>query len=282
MIRLLKLEYYKNLSYRPFQVFSILYFVILVAMLFIGLIDFKASGGFQINLKDQGIYNFPEIWNFTTWIVAILKIFLGLIIVFSICQEFTNRMFKQNIIDGLSRKEFVTSKLLTIFLFSLISTALVLIITLAIGYTYSETTDNQEVFKEMFFIAHYFLKLFTFFCFLMFLSVLLKKSIFVFISFFLWWIGENILGGIESYMKFRGADPEQAAEIMKNSFFFSKVFPLESMSSLISNPILRLKGAKVFGVPYEFTYPTESLIACIIWSIVFIFGSYWILKKRDW
>lgn len=281
MLKLLKLEYYKNLNYRPFKVFTILYFTILVALLFIGLVDLDVFGA-TINLKQQGIYNFPEIWNFTTWIVALLKIFLGLIIVFSISQEFSNRMFKQNTIDGLSRKEFIASKLLTISVFTIVSTLLVFIITLFLGNTYSKNTDSEMVFKEIFFIGNYFVKLFTFFCFLMFLSILLRKSMFVFLGFFVYWIFEGILTAVEVFQKVRGTQELERMKIMKDDFFFTHLLPLESMSSLITNPIMRLDMAKMIGFKYEFTYPTESLIACIIWCVIFIFGSYWILKKRDW
>ena len=281
MMKLLKLEYYKNLNYTPFKVFTIMYFAILVIFLCIGLIDLKLFGD-TINLKEQGMYNFPEIWNFTTYIVALLKIFLGLIIVFSICQEFSNRMFKQNTIDGLSREEFIGSKLLTISIFTLISTIIVFAITLFLGLKYSKTTESALVYKEMFFIGNYFLKLFVFFCFLMFLSILLRKSIFVFLAFFVIWVGESILGGIESYSKLAGLKAPQRNEVLQNDFFFSKLFPLESMSNLIPNPMLRLNMAKAFGLKYEFTYPTESLIACLVWCALFILGSYLILKKRDW
>lgn len=281
MMKLLKLEYYKNLNYTPFKVFTILYFAILVVFLCIGLIDLKLFGS-TINLKEQGMYNFPEIWNFTTWTVALLKIFLGLIIVFSICQEFSNRMFKQNTIDGLSREEFIGSKLLTIAIFTLISTVLVFAITMFLGYQYSTTTESSLVYKEIFFIGNYFVKLFSFFCFLMFLSILLRKSIFVFLAFFVIWIGESILGGIETYSKVAGTQAAERNEIFQNSFFFSKLLPLESMSSLIPNPMMRLNMAKMMGLKYEFTYPTESLIACLVWCAIFIFGSYLILKKRDW
>jgi hypothetical protein len=54
MIRLLKIEALKNFAYRPFKIFSILYFSILALLLFIGLIDINI-GGFTLNLKDQGI-----------------------------------------------------------------------------------------------------------------------------------------------------------------------------------------------------------------------------------
>lgn len=281
MNKLLKLEYYKNLNYKPFRVFTLLYFVILTALLFIGLIDFDLFGG-TINLKEQGIYNFPEIWNFTTWIVGLLKIFLGLIIVFSICQEFSDRMFKQNIIDGLSREEFIGSKLLTIGIFTIISTLIVFAITLFLGYQYSTVTSSDRVFEEIFFIGNYFVKLFTFFCFLMFLSVLLRKSVFVFLAVFIFWIVEGVLSTAEVFLKVKGMQGAQRNEILQNDFFVSHLLPLESMSSLIPNPLMRLNMAKMMGLKYEFHYPTESLIACLAWCAVFILGSYWILRKRDW
>ncbi|MDQ1162899.1 ABC-2 type transport system permease protein [Chryseobacterium sp. SORGH_AS 447] len=281
MTKLLKLEYYKNLNYRPFKVFTILYFAILIALLFVGLVDFDLFGG-TINLKEQGIYNFPEIWNFTTYIVGLLKIFLGLIIVFSISQEFSNRMFKQNTIDGLSRKEFITSKLLTISVFTIVSTVLVFAITMFLGYQYSNTTESAKVFEEIFFIGNYFVKLFTFFCFLMFLSVLLRKSIFVFLALFVFWVGEGIISAVEVFTKVRGLQGEQRNQVLQNDFFVTHLLPLESMSSLIPNPMMRLNMAKMMGMKYEFHYPTESLIACLFWCAIFIFGSYWILRKRDW
>ncbi|WP_292010001.1 ABC transporter permease subunit [Chryseobacterium sp.] len=281
MLKLLKIEYYKNLNYRPFKIFTLLYFAILIALLFIGLIDFDLFGG-TINLKEEGIYNFPEIWNFTTWIVALLKIFLGLIIVFSICQEFSNRMFKQNTIDGLSREEFIGSKLLTITIFTAISTLIVFAITLFLGYKYSKTTESEMVFKEIFFIGNYFVKLFTFFSFLMFLSILLRKSMFVFLAFFVYWIIEGILTAVETFQKVSGMQGPQRNEVLQNDFFITHLLPLESMSSLIPNPMMRLDMAKMLGLKYEFHYPTENLIACIVWSAIFVLASYWILKKRDW
>jgi ABC-2 type transport system permease protein len=281
MTKLLKLEYYKNLNYRPFKIFTALYFTILIALLFVGLIDFDLFGG-TINLKEQGIYNFPEIWNFTTWIVAILKIFLGLIIVFSICQEFSNRMFKQNTIDGLSRTEFISSKLLTIAVFTIVSTVVVFAITMFLGYKYSKTTESDAVFSEIFFIGNYFVKLFTFFCFLMFLSILLRKSVFVFLALFVFWIAEGILTAVEVFTKVKGLQGPQRNEVLQNDFFLTHLLPLESMSSLIPNPMMRLNMAKMMGMKYEFHYPTESMIACLVWCGIFIFGSYWILRKRDW
>lgn len=281
MIRLLKLEYLKNLNYRPFKIFALLYFIVLIGLLFIGLVDFDILG-MKINLKEQGMYNFPGVWNFTTYIVGLLKIFLGCIIVFSICQEFSNRMFKQNLIDGLSREEFIFSKLLTILVFSGFSTLLVFIIGFILGKSYSATQESDLIFKEIYFIFNYFLKLFTFFSFLMFLSILFRKSIFVFLGFFMVWFGEGILSGIEKFTVMKNFDPNDKASMTINKTYLTDFLPLESMSKLTPNPLIRTKMAEMFGMQFKFEYPWPSVVSCLIWSVLFIAGSYWILKKKDW
>lgn len=281
MIRLLKLEYFKNLNYNPFRIFALLYFLVLTLLLFIGLVDFDLAG-LKVNLKEQGMYNFPGIWNFTTYIVGLLKIFLGCIIVFSICQEFSNRMFKQNIIDGLSREEFIASKLLTILVFTTFSTLLVFTIALVLGKTYSDTQDGELIFKEIYFIFNYFLKLFTFFTFLMFLSVLFRKSIFVFLGFFMLWFFEKIVIGVETFGVSKNINEAEKAKLLKTKIYYSDYLPLESMSSLIPNPLVRTKMAQMIGMDFKFDYPVYSVIACLVWSLIFIGGSYLILKKKDW
>lgn len=281
MIRLLQLEWLKNLSYKPFKIFSAIYFTVLIALLFIGLVDFSI-GNFTINLKEQGIYNFPQIWNFTTWIVGLFKIFLGCIIIFSICQEFTNRMFKQNTIDGLSRKEFIFSKLLTIIIFTTFSTLFVLFVSLYLGYNYSEKTSFNLVTQEIYFIPNYFIKLFTFFTLLMFLSIVLRKSMFVFLGIFALWVLEGIFSVIEMKTFYSNLSKEQLATKIQSGFTWSKFLPLESTSGLIPNPMMRLQIAEMLGGKFSFQYPTFNLIASLLWATLFILASYWILKKRDW
>lgn len=281
MIRLLKLEYLKNLNYKPFKVFAGLYFIVLVALLFIGLVDFDLFGN-KINLKEQGMYNFPGVWNFTTYIVGLLKIFLGCIIVFSICQEFSNRMFKQNLIDGLSREEFIFSKLLTILLLTGFSTLFVFIVAFILGKSYSTTQDSDLIFKEIYFIFNYFLKLFAFFSFLMFLSILFRKSIFVFLGLFTASFVEWILRMVEKFSVMKNFDPKDKSTVVLDHNYFTDYLPLESMSNLIPNPLVRTNMAQLLGMQFKFEYPIGSVIACLIWAALFITGSYYILKKKDW
>lgn len=276
MKRLLNIEILKNLHYRPFRILTTLYFIIFIGLLFIGLVDFELLG-IPFNLKEQGIYDFPRIWNFTTYIVGFFKIFLGMIIVFSISEEFSNRMYKQNIIDGLSRKEFIVSKLLTISLFTLISTFLVMVITFLLGYSYSENTNSELVFQEFFLIGNYALELFTFFCFLLFLSVLLKKSMFVILALFFWGMAELILNLIAKFIFISDLESTE-----KTSFIITNLLPWNSVSALIPNPASRLNVAEMLGAnAVTLEYPWMAMLACMGWCIVFIGGAYQLLKKRD-
>lgn len=279
MKRLLMLEYHKNFAYKPFIIYSILYFVSLVGVLYVGFNDIDLWG-IRTSLKEQGIYDFPVIWNFTTYIADFLRIILGLVIVFSICQEFTNRTFHQNIIDGLSRKDFIMSKMLIISLFSLIATILVVVFSIVIGIKNSEEIDLKLAFSEIYFAFNFFVKLLVFLTFLMFLSVLIRKSMLVILAIFGWFMIETIFKLVE-WSDTKTADNAGLTDVNH----YSQYLPLESMSNLIPNPFVRLKFMENFTggmLPKAPEYPTEALIVSVLWGIVFILGTYAILKKRDW
>ena len=191
MKRLLKIEILKNLAYRPFKIFSIIYLFSIIVIALIGFAELFL-GDTEFNLKDLGIYNFPNIWHFTAYIVSLLKLFLAAIVVFSISQEFSNRMFKQNIIDGLSKWEFLKSKLLTIGVFSALSTLLVALISLILGLKNSEPYTSYEFLSESFFLGLYFVKIYLFLVLFLFLTILFRNSIFPFLTFFIFWVLEGI------------------------------------------------------------------------------------------
>jgi hypothetical protein len=283
MKRLIRIEWLKNYSYFPVILFSGIYFVLVIGFTLLCSVKSIPILGIPVNIRDQGFLNFPQIWNFLTYITALLKIFLGLIIIFTISNEFTSKMFKQNVIDGLSKKEFIISKVLTIGLLSLISTLVVLLMGLILGYSFSNTTDFSLAFKEFYFILGYFLKLFTFLSFLFFITVLLKRVVFVFLSFFLWWILEIILLVVEYTSKVVEKFDSQGNRITEEPFLITNYLPLNSISNLIDEPFQRIQMvSRITGGSFEFSIPYGSILASIIYSTLFILGSYWLIKKKDW
>src|SRR5699024_3058805 len=120
-------------------------------------------------LADQGIFNFPYIWHFNAYFAAILKLFLGVVIVSMIGMEYSNRTIKQNLIDGLSKKEFVLSKFYTILVFAVASTILLFLVSLVLGLIFSDYDEPGIIFSNMQYLGGYFLKLTAFFSFCFFL-----------------------------------------------------------------------------------------------------------------
>jgi hypothetical protein len=283
MKRLIRIEWLKNYSYFPVILFSGIYFILVIGFTLLCSVKSIPILGIPVNIRDQGFLNFPQIWNFLTYITALLKIFLGLIIIFTISNEFTTKMFKQNVIDGLSKKEFIISKVLTIGLLSLISTLVVLLMGLILGYSFSNTTDFSIGFKEFNCILGYFIKLFTFLSFLFFITVLLKRVVFVFLSFFLWWILEIILLVVEYTSKVVEKFDSQGNRITEEPFLITNYLPLNSISNLIDEPFQRIQMvSQITGGSFEFSIPYGSILASIIYSTLFIMGSYWLIKKKDW
>lgn len=276
MKRLLSIEWNKIFYYKSARIFTILYFVLL-AILGVVLAFIKPDiGGVELDIAQLGFFNFPDIWQNIAYVVAIGKIFIAVIVIMNVTNEYSNRTIKQNLIDGLSKKEFLQSKIMTNLIFAVVSTVFVFIISLVLGLVFSKTQDSM--FKGVEFIGAYFLKLSFFFSFCLFVSFLLRKSAFALLGVFVWWVFEGILGIVEVVIKLSlnngTIDPE--------GFFYTNFLPLKSASRLIDFPKIQVEGF-ITGESI-FVYTTVNwmfVITSLIYTGFFIWLTYRILKKRD-
>ena len=277
MKRLLAIELQKIWKNRASRVLTISYFVILSFIALIASINIKI-GSFQLHFAEMGIFNFPFIWHFNTYIAAILKFFLAIVIVSMMANEYSYGTLKQNLIDGMSKKEFVLSKFLTVVLFAFVSTFFVFIMSLILGYSFSSYTELSIVFSDMDYLLAYFVKLVGFFSFCLFLGVLVKRSAFAIGFLFVWNIIEGIANGILTFKVFPKTNT--ASQI-------TQFFPLESMSNLIVEPITRLSVIKNIQTAVgdtnvkDYSVHFSSIFIVLVWTTLFIFLSYKIIKKRD-
>lgn len=148
MRRLLSIEFIKLWNSRSSRFLIIAYFVLLTFIALIAAIKFDI-GPIEFHLAEQGIFNFPFIWHFNTYIAAVFKLFLAIVIVSMMANEYSNKTLKQNLIDGLSKKEFVMSKFLTVVMFSGISTVFIFVVSLVLGLIYSDFTEVGIIFSQL-------------------------------------------------------------------------------------------------------------------------------------
>lgn len=275
MKRLLSIELQKIWKNKASRVLTISYFVLLSFIALIASIKFDI-GNFNFHLADMGIFNFPYIWHFNTYIADFLNFFLAIVIVSMVANEYSYGTLKQNLIDGMSKKELLTSKFLTVVLFSAMTTVYIFIMSLILGYSFSSYTELGIVFSELEYLGAFFIKLVGFFSLCLFLGILVKRSAFAIGFLLLSYIVEGIL-----HLVFRfNISPEASEKIMG-------FFPVTAMSNLIVEPFSRLavvksigtqigvKGIKDYGVHFT------DLLIVIAWIGIFMFLSYKLLKKRD-
>jgi ABC-type transport system involved in multi-copper enzyme maturation permease subunit len=276
MKRLLQIELIKLWNNRASKVLIFGYFILLSSIALVAAIKFDI-GPIKFHLAEQGIFNFPYIWHFNTFIAALLKIFLAIIIVSMMANEYTYKTIKQNLIDGLSKKEFIASKFLTVVFFSLISTFFVCVISMVLGAVYSDYTEIGIVLTDLRFLIAYFIKLIGFFSFCLFAGVLVKRSAFALGFLILWQMFEGFIRGVIRWKLFDG---ETTDAIMG-------FFPLNAMFNVLKEPFSRLSAvqsvANQIGEKVSLNYQTTLLemAVVIIWTAVFVWGSYTIVKNRD-
>ena len=280
MFRLLNIEFHKLKHNKASKVLSIIYFALLTSIALIAAIKFDI-GPVKFHLADQGIFNFPYIWHFNTFMAAIFKFFLLLVIVSMMANEYSNKTLKQNLIDGLSKKEFILSKFYTVIVFAAISTAFVFVTSLILGLIYSDYNELAIIFSDLDYLLAFFIKLVGFFSFGLFLGILVKRSAFAVGAMVVWLILESMLKGYLFY-SFRSND--NTTESVNNIMQF---FPLEALSNTIKEPFTRLGAVRSVAnqigeqITKDFSVQFTDLLIVSIWTTLFIYLSYALLKKRD-
>ena len=280
MFRLLTIEFHKLRYNKASKVLSIIYFGLLTSIALIAAIKFDI-GPIKFHLAEMGIFNFPYIWHFNTFMAAILKFFLLLVIVSMMSNEYSYKTLKQNLIDGLSKKEFILSKFYTVIAFAAISTVFVFVVSLILGLIYSDYNEFAIIVSDLDYLFAFFVKLVGFFSFGLFLGILVKRSAFAVGAMLVWFILENICRG---FLFWQYQDTDNMVDKVSSIMQF---MPLESMSNLIKEPFSRLGAVKSIanqvGESFTKSYAVEfsDILIVSFWTFVFIYLSYALLKKRD-
>lgn len=273
MIRLLNLELQKLLLNTTSKVLIFISFILPFFVILLSSLRINFFGFFTLELGELGIFNFPIIWHITTFFASQFKFFFAIVVVSMIGNEYSNRTIKQNLIDGLSKQEFILSKFYTIVFFSLISTMLIFIISLCIGWYYSSIDEFRLIIRQTNFLVAYFVKLVGFFSLCFFFAMLLKRSAFalgfLFVLYVVEWISFGLMAWKWDYT---------IAEKIQN------FFPLKSMYKLIDQPFQRVAMTKFpdkADLAYDYAVHGQEILIVLVWTVLFIFLSYRLLKQRD-
>lgn len=266
MLHLLNIDLKKLTNYRTFWVVVIIYFSILLMVTTSGmaiLTYLAAKGeefGADINVRRIPLYHFPDVWQNMIWISGFLKFVLGVLVIVSVTNEYAYRTLRQNVIDGLSRWEFVQSKILTNAVLAAVGTVGLFIISLAAGLIMSPELRFAEIFDDVEFFPAYFLQIFGYLSFALMISVLVNRA------------GLTIL----VLMVARGVEMLIQYKVFEDLPAVQPFFPLESIEALITLPFRRYVFLEILDHPL-----IQTILLASFWTFVFNYVAYWKLKKAD-
>lgn len=275
MIRAFKLEWLKLKHYR---VFWMLFGIYLLAQLTITnggvlVLEWLKNEGAEFNGIDPTIlpiYDFPDIWQNTTWLGSFIKLLIGFIVIVSVNNDLTYNTMRQNIIDGVSKKEFILSKFTLILFIAGICTLTLFTSGLITGFIYSHVTDINYILDELEFVAAYFLQLVVFSMFAFSVAIVIKKAGFaiVFLALYCLFLEPTAT----TIMEF-------APPLKPYTADFVKFFPLYSINNLNNH----------FEAPFQrylFKEITDNIawykwLLAIAWMSIFLAFVSYRLNKKD-
>jgi hypothetical protein len=260
MKKLIKIEWMKVKDYRTFWVLSILY---LISIFGANLIAFRIQQSIFEQEKTKIVaglfigntpYSFPSNWQMTSWLSSFLMFVPGLLVLISICNEFSYKTHRQNIIDGWSRSQFITAKFLFLFIITIISTVVVFIAALLFGFADGHTSFSLN---DCQYIGYFFIQCLSYSSAALLIGVLLKRSGIAIGVYFLYaTILENSIAGIlNRYVNNIG-----------------RFLPLESTDNLIPMPFFK-------SMQRQFLPETSAALLLGI-SVFYLLAYYVVVKKR--
>ncbi|HIF13964.1 MAG TPA: hypothetical protein EYQ86_00930 [Bacteroidetes bacterium] len=201
MKRLIIIEWLKWSKYRAFLIGISLYVGMFYLICF-GLDEMiieKAVNNFQsgnsipVDLFNQfNPYKFPHVWHTFSWIGKFFKVILAIVVINIVCYEFQNGTYKQNIIHGLKRWEFLFSKYLLVVFLSLLSTFTIGIAAIVSGVLYTDPSDLNFM-ENIHYLLLSFLNTFTYLSMAVMFAVLLKNTMTAFVILMALWVPGDLM-----------------------------------------------------------------------------------------
>lgn len=271
MIRLLKLELRKIIPYRMFWIMLGIYIFSMI-FFFYGLpslIDYFSmrSQAPEVKLLKNFLYNFPDIWQNLSWAASLrffIKIFLGMVMIVLVTNEYTYLTVRNNIINGLSRTDFLMSKVYLAGLFSLMATLFVFVMGVILGLIYSPSSGASHFFGKMDFLAGYFIETLAYLLFSMMIAILVKRTGFAIGLLFVYPIIEIIV-------------QQKIAEDIQ------PFLPVNAINHILRTPNTSLiqYNSPDFDVELQTGLAAQDIIVALAYAALFVVISLWVIRKRD-
>lgn len=218
----------------------------------------------------ESFVQFPSVWEYLgyagNWMVFF---FLGVMAIYLVSIDINNKTLRQTIINGLSRKEYFLSKVLSILVISIGATIFYSLLCILIGIINTEADTFKLMFENTYAIPRFFLMTFGYLSFALFLIFSIRRSgiaLFLYISY-------GVI--IEVLLRYFIIERIEDGSI-------TNFFPLNTFEDLMPSPVFQFAEGIPNGIEFELLLSyQQATIASIVYIVLFLGISYWSFIKRD-
>lgn len=212
-------------------------------------------------------FAFPETWHSVAYLSSFFVLLPSILVIMLVTNEYNYKTHRQNIIDGWSRAEFITSKLIDVSIISSIVTLVYIIVAIGFGI-YADSIGWSRWAEQLEYIPLFFLQTFAQLSIAFLLGYLVKKA-FIALGVFLFYylILENIAVGLLKWKKIP----------------IDRFLPIRMSNNLIVKPSLQRTFGAAAKADYEFQLslvPQQVLLTLALTAIIWLI-CYKVHKKRD-
>jgi ABC-2 type transport system permease protein len=264
MINLLKIEWLKIKNYTAFKVMAIFFVVGVFALNYI---VFIVNKNIVKNVPGAGLvsfspYDFDTTWQSTSYATGFILMLPALLLLMLFTNEYTFKTHRQNIIDGLSRRQFISVKITAAIIFAVVATLLVLLSALIFGFA-SGTTFSLHGMK---FVGYFFLKAISYNLIAILFSVLVKRTGFAIGIFFIYLGSENIVAQLLNVLSMK-LKQDNGTDLGN----FGDCLPMNAADSLLEFPDNPIKTMSKAVMPSDYTalvfaLAITYLVIFYVWS----------------
>lgn len=264
MIKLLKIEFMKVKNYSTFWAILIMY-ACLVPITYLGI----SQLGINLLPSKSALLSFPTVWHYFTWTASWWNVLLGVLIVILVCNEYSFKTQRQNVIDGLSKSEMILSKFIFIIALALAVSLYAFIVAAITGLIFNGPSGFENKIE---YVPIYGLQTVGYFAFAFLLATLVKRPalsiilyiVVIAIDVFLY--NENILDHHAQFF------PTITISELTPNPFYQQLITMQKMQMA--------ESGVAFEEPPNMNQATRSVLATIYIALLFI-GSYFVVKRRD-
>lgn len=177
MLHLLKIEWLKVKNYRTFWVLFVLLTVSIPSFCYI---VFDITDNTFPKIEGKSIlgspFAFPDVWSTVAWFSSLVLFIPAVLIITLTTNEFIFKTHRQNVIDGWSRSQFISVKMVEVFILCLYITLLVFGTALVFGSNSKQQGENPSMWQGSRYVIFFFIEALSYLMVAMVISLLIKRA----------------------------------------------------------------------------------------------------------